>query len=221
MEEPIEPKVNSEQSTVESLVAKPCCSKCWKLGGLVVGLLIVVGLFANAYLMFSKKNTSVETSNTSVITTPTLDSTAGWKTYQDEIVSFKYPSSFTQEPILIRGSGYTQEFSQKKNGYTITFSFLTSSNYNNGTGKPFISIDDYVGLSYQTPTLLAGGLEGRQTLPRAGSENDNQGVFFSKDSKNIYTFDLQVGDYSSKLTDVDIKDGQKLFTQILSTFRFD
>lgn len=154
---------------------------------------------------------------------PPSDSTENWKAYQDEDVTFKYPSQWIEEPILIRGSGFTQEFRDPEGKFSLTF--LGNGNYNQTTGKPYTSLDELYKHAYKAKAVTVGGQEGRQPLPRAGSENINSIVFFSKDSKFIYTLELQTGstafgDTPSDTSEADVEEGQKLFDQIISTFRF-
>jgi hypothetical protein len=89
--------LQQEKAEIEPDINKPCCSKCWKLGGLVIGLLIVIGLFLNAYLIFSKKETITKTPDATITgATPTPDPTIGWKTYTNTKLGYeiKYPNDF-------------------------------------------------------------------------------------------------------------------------------
>lgn len=56
-------------------------------------------------------------------------------TYQNETVTFKFPVEWIQKPILVRGSGFTQEFEDPTAKFHLTFS--TSGNYSQVTGKPY------------------------------------------------------------------------------------
>jgi len=152
--------------------------------------------------------------------TPATDSTSDsdWKTYQNEKVIFKFPPQWTQKPILIRGSGFTQEFKDPENKFSLIF--LSNGNYNQTTGKPYTTIDEYINMPHKVKVVTIDGREGRQTLPRAGSENVNVVMFFSKDSKFIYALELQTGSTSSDASETDVEEGKKLFDQILSTFKF-
>lgn len=141
-----------------------------------------------------------------------------WQTYQNETITFKFPSEWIQRPILIRGSGFTQEFEDPEAGFHL--SFWTTGNYSQVTGKPYASIDEYINMSYQVKTLKIDGQDARQPLPRAGSENTNSVVFFSKDSKFINTLELKTGRSAADIPEADVKEGQKLFDQILSTLKF-
>jgi hypothetical protein len=151
-------------------------------------------------------------------TQPTIspDETSGWKTYGNEEYGFelKYPSAWTKLSPTLTGTGSFQEFSDPNHIFTLTIS--KRANYNNETGKPFNSLKEYVNMPYGGRILKVDGQEGIQYLPRAGSENINSVDFFSKDLKNIYAIDLE----TTSKTDAQIQEGQKLFGQILSTFKF-
>lgn len=144
--------------------------------------------------------------------------TANWKTYQNEDIIFNYPSQWVKKPILMQGSGLTQAFEDPELKFSLTFS--SSGNYNQVTGKPYTNIDEFINMPYQVKTVIIDGQDGRQPLPRAGSENVNSTMFFSKDSKFIYTIELKTGKTALDVSGADINDGQKLFDQILSTFKF-
>lgn len=167
-------------------------------------------------IISNKKTPTITVSEPTAI--PVVDEIANWKTYTDKDVRFSYPSTFTAEPIMPQGSGFTQEFKDSSGKYT--FSFVVRGNYNQETGKPFTLIDDFIGMPYQVKILTVGGQSARQPLPRAGSEHENSVSFFSQDKQNIYTFDLQTGDNPMTISPSDIAVGQQLFDQILSTFKF-
>jgi len=150
-------------------------------------------------------------------------STENWETYRNEDVTFQYPSQWISKPILIPESGITQEFIDPEGTFVLTF--VKNENYNQVTGEPYTSIDKYVGLPYKVKPVTIDDQEGRQPLPRAGSENINSVVFFSKDSKIIYTLELQTGSIASgnapsDASEADMTEGQQLFDQLISTFRF-
>lgn len=149
---------------------------------------------------------------------PSLFHEPPWQTYQDQNISFVYPSTFEKEPPLSQGSGYTQEFNDNQNNLFLSFS--SKGNYNQITGKAYSDIDEYVGLSYKVKEVVVGGQSGRQPLPRAGSENVFSAVFFSKDSKIIYTLELKAGDTPFNTPVEKVTEGESIFTQILSTFKF-
>lgn len=153
---------------------------------------------------------------------PSPDPTANWKTYSFNGGLFKYPPSWSENPVLIRGSGFTQEIKDKEGLYMLTL--FTQGNYSQITGNPYATLEEFIGPPPNIlETLTIDGQQGGQVLPRAGSENKNAVIFFSKDKKVIYTIELDTG--SSTLTDPrvteeSVKTGQELFDQILSTFKF-
>lgn len=75
-------------------------------------------------------------------------------------------------------------------------------------------------MPYQVKTLEVDDQEARQPLPRAGSENINLVMFFSRDSEFVYRLELKTGKSAVDASEEDIKEGQKLFDNILSTFQF-
>ncbi|KKU83399.1 hypothetical protein A2973_04530 [Candidatus Gottesmanbacteria bacterium RIFCSPLOWO2_01_FULL_49_10] len=148
--------------------------------------------------------------------------TANWKTYSFSDGSFKHPNSWAEKPILIRGSGFTQEIKDKEGLYLLTL--FTQGNYSQITGKPYTTLEEFIGPPPNIlETLTIDGQQGGRILPRAGSENKNAIVFFSKDKKTIYTIELDTGSSTladPQVTEESVKTGQELFDQILSTFRF-
>ncbi len=144
----------------------------------------------------------------------TTDSTANWKIYTNDGISFKYPSDWIQAPKQSSGSGWSVEITDTQKVYAITFSSF--GNYNQQTGKPYTTVADFLGFPYQLKTVDMDGIQALQGLPRAGSENANAVYFFSKDAKSIYT----LGFDTDRNKPDKIQDGQAIFDQILSTFEF-
>ena len=148
--------------------------------------------------------------------------TADWKVYSFSDGSFKYPNGWVEKLILIRGSGFTQEIEDKDGLYHLTF--FTQGNYNQITGNPYSTLEEVIGPPPNIlETITVDGQKAGRTLPRARSENKNAVIFFSKDKKTIYTIELDTGSTTladPKVTEESVKTGQKLFDQILSTFRF-
>jgi hypothetical protein len=147
-----------------------------------------------------------------IITTPVTAKPVpviNWKTFQNADVLFSVPSSWIEKPVLIRGSGYTQEFTDP--GENPVLSFMSSGNYNQLTGKPYASVDDYLPASSRSRTVIFDGREGKQLLPLADGENLSSAVVLSPDSQFIYTLDLKT---------VDAASNQQIFARILTSFRF-
>ncbi|OGG07368.1 hypothetical protein A2872_03540 [Candidatus Gottesmanbacteria bacterium RIFCSPHIGHO2_01_FULL_42_12] len=138
---------------------------------------------------------------------------ADWKTYSDKNYSFNYPANWIVEPLAPGGKSVTLAVHDSSS--VITFSVRTEGNYDQITGKPFKDVYDYLKFPYKLNTRIVDGLEAIQALPRAGSEN-NFGVFlFSKDNSSVITLELDTPRDGSKIVE-----GEKLFDQILSTFKF-
>jgi hypothetical protein len=110
------------------------------------------------------------------------------------------------------------EFEDPEKKFDLTFESIR--NYNQATGKPFTNLDELINMPYTVKIIYIGDQEGRQSFPRAGSENVNSVSFFSKDSKSIYTLTLQTNTTAPETPESDIKEEQELFKYILASFRF-
>jgi hypothetical protein len=93
-----------EESVVPQVSVEPVKkNNLFKIFVVLVGILIIIGLFANAYLMFSKKEAPVKTPDPLITVTPTPSPTptptpdmfTGWKTHTNEVYnfSFQYPQN--------------------------------------------------------------------------------------------------------------------------------
>lgn len=185
---------------------------------LILVLVVAVGSYLIGKYSAEPKTPPLPSETSVKESSPTTDPTVNWKTYTNENITFQFPSNWTEKPILIRGSGSTQEFEDPEGKFT--FTTMVTGNYNQVTGKPYTSIDEYINMPYRVKTIIIDGQEGRQPLPRAGSENINSIMFFSKDSKIIYNLELKTGNNSFDTPETDVGEGQKLFALILSTFKF-
>lgn len=193
----------------------------------ILGLVVVAGaVYAGVKIGKKQIQPNVVAEPTIVPTTipqetevsPAPGETINWKTYRSENVTFKYPLTWVEDAKLIRGSGFSQVFRGPEGKLFLTFS--SNGNYNQLTGEPYATIDEFVGMPYQVKPVIVDGQEGRQPLPRAGSENINRVVFFSKDPKFIYELELQAGNTALDTSEAEVLEGQKIFDQILSTFKF-
>lgn len=148
--------------------------------------------------------------------------TANWKTYNFPGGLFKYPPSWNENPLQNRGSVFTLEIKDNEGLYSLTF--VTQGNFNELTSKPYATLEEFIGPPPNIlETLTIDGQPGGRILPRAGSENKNAVVFFSKDKKDIYTLELDTGSSTladPRVTEESVKTGQELFDLVLSTFRF-
>jgi len=204
----------------------------FQIAVIVVGILIVLGLFVNAYLMFSKKETATKTSDSSIAVTPTLtlDPTANWKTYTNVNIGFeiKYPPSLAlievspkslilkdgqASPIInITETGNVQfddgsigitAFQSKRVNQTLTDWIKYGD-----SGKPPIPGGNYL------PTVINGKeaviLETIDEISEKGKLMDKYVLI--KNGKTILWFQ------TSKV--VNSTEWIKTFDQILSTFKF-
>lgn len=195
--------------------------------GLFFGILVFAGAVLVAYKLSQKQvSPTAQITPPPAVTkapTPIPDPTADWETYRNENVTFKFPSRWIEKPILIHGSGFDQEFEDPEGKFFLTFS--STGNYNQVTGKAYTNIDEYINMPHQVKVVVIDGQEARQPLPRAGSENVNAVIFFSKDSKFIYILRLQTGSTAfentpSDASETDVEEGKRVFDPILSTFKF-
>lgn len=182
---------------------------------ILIGVLVIAGLIGGAFyfgkaIFRPKPENSVVSSQTFVplpsVSTNTNE-VAGRKTYSSNGVSFQYPSTWevkSQDNIVDPSGLYS-------------LSLANEINYNKETKKPFENLLEYEGLSSGSVTVIVDGQKAIQVLPRAGSENSNSIDVFSKDFKQIYTLILTM---NAQEDDSKIKEGQKLFSQILSSFKF-
>lgn len=77
---------------------KPSSDKLFKISIIIIGVLIVLGLFGNIYLLVRKQTPPVIQPTpapipTQILATPTINQTSGWKSYanQDYGFSINYP----------------------------------------------------------------------------------------------------------------------------------
>ena len=175
-------------------------------------VIVLIGL--GGLLYFSWQKGLVKTAPEETSLTPTSNPTKDWKLYSRQEISFQYPPTWKEKPIQLTGSGSYLEIENESGIFT--FIFTNRGNYNNGTEKPYSSLQEYTNMPYPGVERIIDGQEAMQYLPRAGSENVNSVYFFSKDQKQIYTIELT----TNVKTEEQIEKGQKLFDQIISTFKF-
>ena len=141
--------------------------------------------------------------------------TVAWQTYIINNVSFKFPPDWIVEtndiPTVERK--FIQVIKDPQEIYSLIFSI--EENFNKETGRPFTDIYEFIKMPRTIKTTSVDGQLAVQPLPRAGSEYVYLVAFFSKDSKNILILQLNIPEDGEK-----IKEGQKIFNKILSTFKF-
>ena len=163
----------------------------------------------------------------SVKLTPTKSATssavpATWKTYSistDTALGLAdYQIKLPPTWVRIEHSSNFQNIETFQDKLTNSMYKLTidqEKNINPDTGKAYTSLREFAGLSYNVQSLIVSGRTAAQVLPRAGFETDNKVLFFSKDNKLTFSIELDTPLDASK-----VKEGETLFTQILSTFKF-
>lgn len=206
-------------------IIEPCCSPkkqlIFKILVIVLGILIVIGLFLNAYLLLNKKETSSNSAQLIVVATPTPDPTADWKTYTNQ----KYGYTFKYEP----NSGLKQFSCAEepfKNGEKTFVLDLISSTFPEcgvggyawpisvGTGKEEQECKTTESWSAISSPILIEGINGIKCIQKFIGERSLPG------SDELITVSMKKGNlyYFIDLTNIDYVN---TFDQILSTFRFD
>lgn len=113
--------------------------------------------------------------------------------------SFQNVETFQDNPIAIN---YQVVIDQQKN-------------FNTQTGKPYSSLRELTGLNYDVSTTIVAGLTAAKVLPRAGNETNFKVLFFSPYNKQTISLELVAPRDGTRRDE-----GEKLFNQILSTFKF-
>lgn len=174
----------------------------------------VVAIITIGYFFF--KNQQFQFKNEIAAIDQSKDETVNWKTYDTGNASFKYPFDWDLDPWKISENSFIQKI--KDPSGVFVFNFTQQANYNNETAKPFSDLYEFINMprNYYKPGMTIDGKEAIQFLPRAGSENINSVAFFSKDLVTVYIFELA----TQTKNEAKIQEGQKVFSQILSTFKF-
>jgi len=97
MEEPINTPIPSPSLNTPS-------DKLFKIASIIIGLLIVIGLFLNVYLLLKKEKPASPTPVSVIPTsTPAISETTNLNEYKNDILgfSFKYPSDWSLKPYEI------------------------------------------------------------------------------------------------------------------------
>lgn len=211
---PVEPTVSPNKSNllVISLII------------IEVVTLLVAGYFAYQFSLLKRQIVLPQTTPSPISNfvspspLPSSNETSTWKTYVDKDVTFNYPADWIQKATQLTGSGNNTEFISADKLFT--FTLTEKGNYNQTTGKPFNSIDEYLHfpdpVTYSYDSVQANGVMGKQYLPRAGSEQDSAVAFLSFDKSFFYLLEL---DQSHDASPDKVQESQKIFSQILSTFK--
>ena len=197
------------------------------IGSIVLACFVVFG-FGGYFLgkqQWVTKN-SVQTTGITPSISPIPSETpylAGdWKTYNITTeptlglanYTVKIPVSWKQ---IEHSSNFqdTETFQDQYGQFTYQLVIHQQKNYNEQTGKPYATLKEVTGFPYDVTNLVVGGQQAAQVLPRAGSESDYKVLFFSKDTKLVFSIELDTPRDGSKL-----QQGEALFKQVLSSFKF-
>ncbi len=196
------------------------------IGGVILACLIIFG-FGGYYLGKQYSGNKLVTESNLMPTpssTPSQisDQTANWTGYDittEPLLGYvdytvKVPSSWKR---IEHSSNFqdTETFQNAYDQFTYKLVIHQEKNYNSQTGKAYTTLKELTGFPYDVDTLLVDGQQAARVLPRAGSESIYKALFFSKDTKLVFSIELETPRDGSK-----IKEGEELFSQILSTFKF-
>lgn len=242
--QPAEASIEPETSR-EFLVRKPLLKIILfaVLGLILVGGLVLAGGLVFSGIQIGKKHTqtviqptptpsvvTLPTSTPTVVITPILDPTADWKTYTNIALgfSFKYPSDYFKFQQDYPNTGVYFAPSQGKGGNGPKFLKLDDVWLDASilSGANLKSLDEYLTLpgqqiyptnSQKTPTTIDGvsGYIIVYDFPvSAGNITEYTKVGIVLKNETIYTISLSA--WSQEV----LRANQKMFDQILSTFRF-
>ena len=197
------------------------------IGSIVLACFVVFGF--GGYFLGKQQWVTKNSVQTTIITpsispTPSeaLNLTAGWKSYTISTepslgyadYTVKVPATWKQ---IEHSSNFqdTETFQDEYANFTYKLIIHQQKNYNDQTGKPYSTLKEATGFPYDVTALIVDGQQAARVLPRAGSESDYKVLFFSKDTKLVISIELDTPRDGSK-----IQEGEALFSQILSTFKF-
>lgn len=183
---------------------------------ILIILLVAAAAALGGYLIYQKQSKSTPSLQPTTQPSPSpTDETANWKTYRDERLMFRYPEDWTIDPVQVFGSRSEIEFKYQK---TSAFSLTYIANYNNGTEKPFTTLEEFTGTRrdrYSKEILLAG--QKAKYIVDPGDPGHvisyEEVLFFSPDNKAIVSLHYEQSYY-------DVPKANKILDQILSTFKF-
>jgi hypothetical protein len=203
---------------------QPPVSQSSNITKALIFILLVI-IITSASLSIGFLIGSKQISNKSLILTATnisTDKTSDWKTYKSSIspenifsgndYEFKLPQDWSQ---IEKSSNFEQRVTFKSRD-NVLFGVDIVKNPNVITHKPYKSIDEYINMSYTVKVLRVAGLDARQPLPRAGSENVYEVNFFTSNAEFIFSLSLEFPKSVKEKTPLV---RQQLFEQILSTFK--
>lgn len=209
-------------------------SKDWfKVLQIIIGFLIVLGLFGNIYLLLRKEKqkpisqitptptqTSLPRDSEEVLRgTPTPDETANWKTYKNKLYKFqfKYPSSWFPMPE-INNTISVKSTDPKLGGNLSGFSVQIRENPKGLELKEwwhssFGTVTEYViQREKELKQIEVASQPALRLEPDAWPENQAMTEIFVTKDKKIY--------YITLVTDIEKPEENTINNLILSTFKF-
>ena len=142
--------------------------------------------------------------------------TANWRTYSsiDNSLMFRYPADWEAEKESVFGSRAVTEFKYKN---TVLFELTLQGNYNQITGKPHDSLNEFLGPRLiKSRDIFVDGYAAKkiedQGVPGHVTPYE-EAIVFTPDNKTIVSLNY-IGSYYDKPT------ANEALDQILSTFKF-
>lgn len=232
IEKPIAPQVPQEPEKKNNL---------FKITVIIIGILIAVALFVNAYLLLNKKETVTKTSDSTPTATPIIKKTVDWETYIDAVYGFQ---------IDVPPGWYMYPTGGSEGGKALPGDTFTASNYDLNDPSNFseMNISDKVinPLSIEIGTGSNNNTKSLNEVKQEWIKNDGdpegdslvknitkseeikisnvEAVKFSYKNELVET--IFIVDKTNHLFQINYYDrdhlasNKKLFDQILSTFKF-
>jgi len=220
----MEPNINPTPIQKNQIVTPPVlpAKSSSKLLPILLAVFLISIIATGAYV-FGKysaglKNTPTQP-NIALPTTiptplPTTDPTVGWETYSDKNITFQYPNDWEKGEMQLYGSRSEIDFIYNK---TVTFTVSYLGNYNNGTGKKYSSLEEFLGQrKSKANDISINGITGKIIDDPGDAEHVipfEEVIFFSPDKLVIISIYYMDSYYP-------VVDNNKIIDQILSTFKF-
>lgn len=227
--------------------ATPSKNKRFKISLIVLGILIVLGLFGNIYLLLKKQTqitplTQIPSTSipTQILATPTIDSTLNWKTYKNSIYKYsvKYPSQWYlyESTEKIAGAKNVAGFWPEKGEGEVSgiwvnvrddrFSYTSLDSWWVGYKKMLLTPIDVYAVSEKQ--LLTENFEKwigvtKTTISQLPALRvETKSGYLSRPYRSVFVVDknMEVIEINTNITDKN-NPNFSTFDQILSTFRFD
>lgn len=185
---------------------------------LLPSLLVLLLGISSGFLGYQNWQLQKEISSLSSLppSSPTLNPTTNWQTYTDKqkSFSFQYPQDWTTDDEQLLGSRKEIDFIYNR---TTVLALSIIANYNNATGKPFKSLEEYIGQRItKARNITTGNLNGK-LITDTGEEGHvipyQEAILFSPNNTNILSLYYQAAYYENPQAD-------EILNQILSTFQF-